>query len=168
MKQAYWNALRYASLLDQDNYKDITHDAYINYYKSKQKNLFLEPKYVIGKVIKYTTFDFWKKRSWRYKNKELEGVRVFVEFNDGNESDMSAHKANYTTPFHELIAKELVDRYNNLCKYSRLKSDRTNVIKDILDLRLQGLGNKDIAKQLDINLSLVNYYISNVNFKSIK
>ena len=168
MNKAYWNARSYAFKLDPVNYKDICHDAYLSYFKSKQTNLFLEHPGTITQVIKYTTFDSWKKKSHQSRDERLQGVRQHIEFKDGGD-EFVAHKANSVTPFDEFIANELLERYNTLVLTAGLSRARgkVNIIKDILELRLVGFNNKEIADKLGVAKSLVTYYINRSNLETL-
>jgi hypothetical protein len=165
----YRQAKRYAFKLDPNNYKDICHDAYLSYYKQKQCNLFLEPPGIISNMIKWTTFDYWKRKSWSF-NKENQGVRQFSSFSDGDE--MLADRANHITPIDELVASELLNRFVKLTETTRdsraVFTKNIEIIRKILQLRLQSFTNKEIAEELGVSKSLITYYINQTDLNKIR
>lgn len=166
----YRQARRYAFKLDPHNYKDICHDAYLSYHNLKQRNLFEESPGVITNAIKWTTFDSWKKKSWNL-NGEKQGIRQFNEFNDGG-NELLAHKASTITPIDELIAKELLTRFMRLMECTRdsraVFTKNVDIIRKILELRLQSFTNKEISEELGVSKSLITYYINQIDLNKIR
>lgn len=169
----YWWARSYLYKLDPDNHKDLCHDAYISYWKGTGKNLFDESEGMITTVIKRTAFSFWKSNSWQH-NKERQGSRQFVQFIGGDEDgtvddEMIPHKFNPITPLDELVAQELLDKYYVLTETQReSRGHNTHIIRKILDMRIEGFNNKEIAEELGVTKSLVTYYVKESGLNKLR
>jgi len=123
-------------------YKDICHDAYLSYYRKTKTNLFDQSLPLITVVIKNQCFD-----NWRFRR----NYQPLIDVADGPD------------PHQELIARELVERCYELMVSGQRKKRNPERAIQILELRLQGYTNADIAKILNITKTGVACYTKNLD-----
>lgn len=148
MLENYNKARNYLYKADPENYKDILHDAFLNYHRRTGLNLFDRPNYNVIGVIKNQWFEHL--RSTMYKKN---GVRVnysFVSFDN--------HTVTKETPLDFLIQE---DTYNFLKK--RANGFREpELAKDIIDLRYQGFSSEEISNKMGLSIHQVKRYLNNL------
>jgi hypothetical protein len=159
--KGYHKAGSYLYKLDPVNYKDIRHDAYLSFYKTTGENLFEQPEKLMIKVLKYTTFSFWRVKSRKTK----------IQLNTEGGEEL-AHVCELVTPFHQVIADELLNRYitlkNNLPDSRAVFTNNIRVLDQIMSYKLEGYNNKEIAEKLSVSKALVTYYLKQIDLESIK
>lgn len=105
-KKAYQEAIRYASRFDFQLRKDLVHDAYLAYHKSKKENLFDQYRGVVTKTVKnvclsqLSTSQRFMWRGKKYKKNHISIDSDYVE-------DSSGYVASTTeTPLDVLLLKD--------------------------------------------------------------
>lgn len=147
----YWKARSYAHHLEPTLYRDIVHDAFVDYALKNNKNLFDEPLALIFRVVRYRFYDFLKvKHGWN--GKEKNPTRSYIEYND--------HLINRITPLDELEGIQLNEQINSASTliFTHTNS-RPNLLNSILDLKKRGYMNKEISQVLSISPTLITYYL---------
>lgn len=140
----YQKARSYAYKINKYIYMDVLHDAYVAFHRTTGRNLFLEPRGKVLKMIKFTYMDLWKYNGRQGRS----GTRVDFE--------------PYTsvTPEDILIGKETLASLHTIDRAVFRKNPNTT--NDIVSLKLSGYKNTEIAERLDITKALVSYYLRNL------
>lgn len=149
MRKNYYQARAYLFKLNTTLYKDVLHDAFVNYHRrTGGKNLFEEPNRCVITVIKNQFYEMLRSRMYK-----KDGVKFYFEHTTYDDN-----LSNPITPVDILIGEEAYDKI-----LSRVDSfDSPKTAKAILDLRLEGYSTKEIAEQLNLTTSQVNTYTRNL------
>ena len=131
------------SRLEPNLYKDICHDAYLSFFKKTKTNLFDQPLPLITTVVKHQWYDNWK---WKEKSYE----------------PLTNNETSGSTPLEELIASELIEACYELMTDGIRKKRNPKKTIEILELRLHGYCNAEIAKILNITKTAVAHYTKNL------
>lgn len=137
----YWKARSYAFRLEPGLYRDLVHDAFLDYAVKRNKNLFDEPLGVIFRVIKNKFFDFLKAKY----------VRNYEEYND--------HLITTTTPIDILEYQELDERIKGSPSMLNNNNSKPEILQAIIDLKLRGFTNTEVAEELNLSKALIGYYL---------
>lgn len=164
----YERALRYANVLIWSwlgtyTPKDLVHDAWIQYYKYTQEDLFGKDIGTILKCIKNTNLNNYRKT---YSlNGETKQYRVFTDYNDQSENDITTHDQVYAS-------KDLENNFRNSLKAKLIadrgtKANNTNDEKtiEVFDLQVKGYTAKDIAEILNVSNQVINYHRNKIKDK---
>jgi len=136
----YYEAIRYATKLNlypPFEARDLTHDAYVAWHNKTGNNLFDEHPRTIFSVLRNVFRDKLKRSTWSF-NKEQQGSRQYVEFKD--------HVTSRVTPYDIMVGQQLLDRMKQTVKPS------------VLDLKLEGYTNKEIAHKLNVTKAAVTWH----------
>lgn len=148
-------------------YRDVCHDAYVSYYNTTGLNLFEQPIALAKLVAKRKLYEYWKSTYFTKDGSQV-GKREFLEFSAG-EDGFSAHAFNNITPDLILEGKELEERIQkfieSLPEVESVFIKDKNILKKIVQLRVRGFTNKEVAEELNISKGLVTYYLKKVNLE---
>lgn len=144
----YYKARRYLYRLDPILYRDVLHDAFVNYYTKTGLNLFDQNNHYIMVVIKNELL-----MQYRRSNFEVNGNKFrfeFVEFED--------HRCTRHTPLDHLIRK---DTYEHLVTRLQNFNKNKKVATKIFNLRIDGFTIEQIAGKIKLSKPTVQRYINN-------
>lgn len=148
MIENYNKARKYLYKIDSNLYKDVLHDAYLNYFRRTGLNLFERSNTNVIGVVKNQYFETLRKGMFK-KN----GVRQpfqFTEFED--------HRYTSTTPEDILIGEEALSSIKN-----RIRTfEKPEIATAVLDLRYGGYSTEEISEQLGLSTLQVNRYTQNL------
>jgi hypothetical protein len=167
----YLNKIRYS-----DTNLDTLHDAYLKWFDKTGTDLFDEPIHRVIKIVKMTYLAERKlgqyvtggsatqngKRKKKYITERFVGKRQYKGFDDGTineEGVCSADKYNRITPEDIYIEKETRQRYMAL--------SNSEQSYQIMELKCMGFRYKDIAKEWNVDKSLITYYMRKVDQRVI-
>lgn len=148
MNAMYSKGRSYCFKLNRTLYKDILHDAFLNWFTKTGRNLFEEPERRVIRVLKLTWLGYYVNVNQR--------KRHFVEVDD------EIHSVNKITPEHLLVAKETGEWFNSKMKAFGEKYPRTaENVRQVYELKRDGYEQQEIAEILGIAKSSVTYYVKN-------
>lgn len=157
-KVAYREALRYAYRLNQTHYKDIVHDAYLAYYKSKGINLFDQHRGVITKTVKnvyWNGFIIMKQFMWRgvkYPKVYWPLVEDF-QHEPKNRGETCIVAKTTETPGDIMIFEDLLATIRG-----KLKPKQEEVYTKLL----AGYSSAEIAEQVNTSRQLINHRVNKI------
>jgi len=144
----YRLALSYARSHSYDYAKDITHDAWLLYYKKTKLDLFEVPvkNSYIYRTIKYAFYN-WLKSTKKTDHKGQS--YIYFDAEDISSAIDSPEEAIFGKDMHEYFIKKINEdqRYKTNQNY-----------KDVFGLKVDGYTTDEIAHKLNIQKSLVSYY----------
>lgn len=153
MKSQYKKALRYAFVLDQHNYRDLVHNAYIYHHKKTGGSLFDDqPLPYILRCIKF----MWR---WEYANVKN---KRFYDYDQGL-TEFSGNPS-YTDGFltrtsNDLESKEAVEMiYKRVAAYHSGKHNcslDSKVLVQVMDYLQRGYTGNEIGTMMDISFQTV-------------
>ena len=151
--------MRYAFVLDQDNYKDLVHNAYIYYHKkSGGEDLFDKPEPYILKCVKFMWR--WQRSNMTFNKSFVTIDRAVVEEDatrDFWRTDFrrdTSHKSSFCTAdagdqYLELESQDHIDlMYKKVASYATGKPSSLDpkVLIDTMDYFAQGYNSVEIAE----------------------
>jgi hypothetical protein len=137
----------YSWKLNRFLYQDILHDAYVNYYKSKGRNLFEEEIKTVIRTIKLTYYGYYINRN--FVRNRVECIETFED-----------QYQNEITPEQQFIESEELE--NLIIKIKHNYPRTSDNMLESLDLKLSGYDQQEIAEKLGSPKSLITYYFSNI------
>jgi DNA-directed RNA polymerase specialized sigma24 family protein len=145
MIENYNKARRYLYKVDPINYKDILHDAYVNYHRrTGGLNLFERSNTNVIGVVRNQYYERFQKMSYQ-KNKTRHQYQ-FVEYEDSPSN---------LTPIDFLIEKETFSTFIKRAEHFR----DSDTAKEVLNHRLDGYTPEETAEKLNITKNRVNWII---------
>jgi DNA-binding CsgD family transcriptional regulator len=148
MIENYNKAKRYLFKVDPEVYKDVLHDAFINYFRRTGLNLFERSNGNVIGVVKNEYFSYLRSKMFRRGGERL--PFQFTTFED--------HSFTSITPEDILIGIETQQQIE-----SRLPSfEDPDLASEVLRMRLEGYNTKEISKDLDLNIQQVKRYTQNL------
>ncbi len=153
-KRRYALCLKFASFYDSDHRYDIVHDAYIYYLDKENKDLF-EIELVNENSYLYTII---KRAFYRWYYKERKGPNYIY-----SSSELIQGGNN---PLEYTIGEDLYNLFYNRLYFETKPSENThyrteigrNLPMEVFRLKVRGLTQSEIAKELEISKQLVNQY----------
>jgi len=167
--ERYRYVLRYYRQFEPELFKDICHNAYLNYWRNHHADLFDQDIPFIFRVVRNQGIDDWRKREQTnsrdydpetYVPKEFISLSVnpeSIKFRDlarADEKQAAFKRAilSRNNPYEEMVAKELLER----CYQVMIQDKKTSELAvQILELKLAGYIETEIAKILGIDKSRV-------------
>lgn len=160
----YTKACRYAYKLDFTNYRDLVHDAFVSFWNTKQKNLFLEHEGFVMRVVKHKWYDALRRGNYLINTKLGRNV-VYTDVKPN-------HKVTNITPEDILIAKDLknrLDRFaNSLPDMSGNRNSPPETLRYIVKKKIEGYENHEIAEELGVSRNSIHHHLKKVNFKQFE
>lgn len=163
----YQKAIRYATKLIRDynapyNPRDLVHDAYLEWWKYRETDLFTNPEGTIVRTIKNKHFNNLNQQYYQKDGEKHKKINILVS--DGsdlpnieNVSEQSLGQEHIpeeeNTPETEIVTKEnLKDLHSELCDFD----------KKVLNLKARGYGNGEIEKILDTHNLKIAQSVKNI------
>lgn len=162
MLNIYRKALNYAHKLDPMFHIDLVHDAYLEWWKKKQENLFECHEGVVIQTIKNVHFSNYTRRTFMWRGNVSE--RVFTSYNKQDEDQSNPdliveYKHNHynkLTPLDILVGKDLESNLTGT-----LTEEQLVVYKYATD----GYKPSEIAEELNTYRQQVNHKIKAISNK---
>lgn len=142
----YRRACSYARRLTND-YRDIVHDAYLDYFKRTKQDLFDAPNRTIVVTVRNHYYNSIRKNRFMYEGEYHQKRTYSLSETDVNAIDTEVKFNLYSTSFMSEIV--INDEVEQVCK--RL----TPVQVDVFQQLVQGYTIQDIAKNKNVNQSSV-------------
>jgi DNA-directed RNA polymerase specialized sigma24 family protein len=144
MLENYNKAKRYLRKVDPILYKDILHDAYLNYFRRTGLNLFERSNGNVIGVVKNQWFENLRKGMYKKG-----GVRFPFQFSPFEDQTITT-----TTPLDIFIANETYETISN----RTLGFQHPSVAAGVLELKYEGYDNEEIAEKLNLSVHQVKRY----------
>lgn len=148
MLENYNKAKKYLYKVTPELYKDILHDAYLNYYRRTGLNLFNQPNTNVIGVIRNQWYEELRKSLYKKNGERL--PYIITEFDD--------HRYNPITPEDILVGKETLETVQQRTN----QFEKPEIADYVLTLRIEGYDNKEIAEILNLSLHQVKRYVNNL------
>jgi len=145
-REYYRRAISYAYFLDHELNKDLVHQAYLDYWSATGKDLFDSER--IGTVLQAVKWAYWASLKKVYGGGRIKS-RSFESYIE--------QKPNYLTPDIILEGKDLEEYIYNM-PTSVSFNPLTISVNKIIELKLRGFKNTEIAKHLGVTPALITYH----------
>lgn len=143
----------YCFKLNKTLYRDILHDAYLNWYSKTGRNLFEESERRMIRILKLTWLGYYVNIRSR--------SRVFEELEEDS-------TVNPFSPEHYLIAKETGQWFDGKMKAFKRRFPRTAAnVEKVYELKRDGYDQTEISQILGLAKSSITYYV-NTFLKELK
>jgi DNA-binding CsgD family transcriptional regulator len=148
MIENYNKAKRYLFKVNSEVYKDVLHDAFLNYFRRTGLNLFDRPNGNVIGVVKNEYFSYLRSKMFRRHGERL--PFQFTTFED--------HSFTSVTPEDILIGEETQQQIE-----SRLSSfEDPRLAGEVLRMRMEGYNTKEISKELYLSIQQVKRYTTSL------
>lgn len=153
MRPIYDRACSYAWKCNPYLYKDLVHDAWVQYYTYRGKNLFDQPDYYVFRVIRNIWFNHLRSQTFMWKLQRYSKQNINLDDYELVSPTLPPDKA--------LTSKEFCeDVYNRVKSYH--SGDRSSVepekLETVLTMLIHGYSNKEIGKHINASDAVVSYY----------
>jgi DNA-directed RNA polymerase specialized sigma24 family protein len=147
--EQYWKARGYAyKLVNGDDYVDLVHDAYLDWFYKTGKNLFEESRVTILVAVKYRAKQRWRSRTfeWKYETFQKQYFKVTSE-DQTNPEDGNTYAPLSTTTEHEQVE---VDHDINV--YVRTLSE---IQREVFDKLINDEDRVEIAEEFNTSPQVI-------------